>query len=228
MPGLDLRSMYTLYKEMKEAGFPDGLDETLSENHGYPVQAHHLICCSVMEQLEGGKMAKLAIASGYDINNGNNGIALPAYFGHQRKETLPRHRGGHWDDYYKKVKTELAKVYKDHKDDKPCNNKTVQDNIKGDLTDLEDLIRTKLTKRQWWLYDWSEELWSKDYRDEGATNMKSPRKRDGSSSSGQQWAATAFPGGVKRRHKVTGSQTILLSDWYSKKYGYPEPGGPTS
>jgi hypothetical protein len=227
MGGLDLRHMYTLYKEMKEAGFGSGLDETLSELHGYSVQAHHLISCSVMEKLEKGKMARLAIASGYDINNGNNGIALPAYFGHQRKDDLPRHRGGHWDDYYDKVKTELAKVYKQHKDADPCNNPTEAANIKGDLTDLEDLVRGKLTKRTWWLYDWSKDLWKGDYRDEGPSNMKSSRKRDGSSSSGQQWL-TAFAGGIRRRHTIKNSKPVHLKDWYTKKYGYPDPGSPTA
>src|SRR4051794_34997314 len=101
--GNTARHMYTMYKEMKEGSFPGhDPEDTLSELHGYSVQAHHLISCSVMAALESGKMAKLAEESKYDINNRNNGISLPAYFGHQKKDNLPRHRGGHWDDYYDK------------------------------------------------------------------------------------------------------------------------------
>ena len=63
------RSMYTLYKEMIDDLFgDDGCDMTLSENHGYPVQAHHCISCSVMAKTAGGKLATLAKKSGYDIN----------------------------------------------------------------------------------------------------------------------------------------------------------------
>ena len=222
------RHMYTLYKEMIEDGFgDDGLDQTLSENVGYPVQAHHCISCSVMAAVEGGKLARLAEEAGYDINNGNNGVALPAYFGHTRKDNLQRHRGGHWDKYYQNVEKKLQPIYDEHKGSKPCSDPAARKNILGDLQAAEDFIKDKLLSRKWWLYDWSQDLYDGDYRDEGAGNLKSGRKRDGSSTSGQQWLADYKGNQVKRRHKSLGSKNQLLSSWY-KKYGYPVPGGLTS
>jgi hypothetical protein len=225
--GITDRNMYTMKKALQEEYDEDGQSDTLSNAAGYPVQAHHLICCSVMQQLEGGKMARLAEASGYDINNGNNGIALPAKFGHQRKEMLARHRGGHWEKYYKNVRTELAKIYKRHKNDKPCGDDPASENIKGDLEDLEDLIRGKLTKRQWWLYDWSEKLWKGDYRDEGIQHMNSSRVPETSYSAGLQWLVNYAGPQVKRRHKMVDDEPVVRDDWYNH-YTYPVPGSPTS
>src|SRR3954453_21221099 len=115
------RQMYTLYKEMIESAFGKaGLDQTLSLNVGYTVQAHHCICCSVIAGMRAGDMGRLAIGSDYDVNNGHNGIALPAYFGHMRKDNKQRHRGGHWDDYYEKVEQKLDPIYDKYKSTKPC------------------------------------------------------------------------------------------------------------
>ena len=229
--GTVVRHMYTLYKEMMEQSFgEDECEPTLSLNHGYPVQAHHLISCSVMQKLEDGDMARLAEDSEYDINNGHNGLALPAYFGHQRREDKVRHRGGHWEDYYEKVRTELAKVYKRHKNKKPCEDEKARESIKGDLFDLETLIKKKLEKPTWWLYDWSQKLWKADYRDEGAGAgaMRSSGDRETSSSAGEDWIAKFPAGQVRRRHKVVNGKPVLLDSWYEDKYGYPVPGSPTA
>jgi hypothetical protein len=226
--GTVARHMYTLYKEMIDDAFgDDGCDATLSANTGYPVQAHHCISCSVMADHEGGDMARLAEEAGYDINNGNNGIALPAYFGHMRKESKQRHRGGHWDEYYKNVKKTLDPIYVKHKDAKPCTDPVARKNILGDLQAAENKIKGKLVNRTWWLYDWSEQLYDGDYRDEGAGNMKSARAREGSSSSGLQWLSDYAGPQVKRRHEIKSGNKSMLRRWYTK-YGYPVPGGLTS
>ena len=149
------RNMYTMKKALQDRVEEDeeGTSETLSKAIGYPVQAHHLICCSVMNDLKDGKMRDLAEDSGYDINEEGNGIALPAYFGNQRSDDLPRHRGGHCDDYYEKVKTELTKIYEDYEHLKPCDlDEKDRKDIRTDLGDLETFIRGKLLeKKAWWL-----------------------------------------------------------------------------
>jgi hypothetical protein len=225
--GTVARHMYTLYKEMIDEGFgDDGCDLTLSQNHGYPVQAHHCISCSVMAALEGGDMARLAEESGYDINNGNNGIALPAYFGHMRKESRQRHRGGHWDKYYKNVEKTIQPIYDKFKNTKPCSDPEARKNILGELKSAEDDIKAKLMKRTWWLYDWSQQLYNGDYRDEGAGNLNSGRAREGSSTSGLQWL-TDYAGQVKRRHQVKSGKESVRTTWYTN-YGYPAPDSPTA
>jgi hypothetical protein len=223
--------MYTMKKELKEALDEDGegTSETLSEAMGYPVQAHHLISCSVMDKFEKGKLRDLAKASGYDINSGNNGIALPAYFGHQRKDNKVRHRGGHWEDYYEKVRKELAKVYTDYEGTNPCDlEEEDRENIRGALQARENFIRRSLNaKNSWWLYPWSEELWTKDYRDEGPATMNSSRKREGSYSAGEEWATKYTGRQIKRRHRIVRDKPVVRSEWYDK-YDYPAPKTPTS
>jgi hypothetical protein len=219
--------MYTLYKEMIESAFgDDGCDQTLSQNHGYPVQAHHCISCSVMADLEAGDMARLAEEAGYDINNGSNGIALPAYFGHMRKESKQRHRGGHWDKYYKNVEETLQPIYDKHKKAKPCSDPEARKNILGDLKSAENKIKVKLTKRTWWLYEWSQQLYNGDYRDEGAGNLNSGRARETSSTAGLQWLSD-YAGTIKRRHEIKGGKILVRTQWYNK-HGYPAPGSTTS
>ena len=221
--GTVARHMYTLYKEMIEECFgDDGCDMTLSENHGYPVQAHHCISCSVISEIHSRDMARLAEESGYDVNNGNNGIALPAYFGHQRKETRQRHRGGHWDTYYKNVEKTLNPIYEKYKATKPCKDEEARKKILGALQTAENKIKGKLIDRTWWLYDWSKSLWSGDYRDEGTGNLNSARKRDGSSTTGQQWLIDTA-GDIKRRYEEKGGKKTVREKWYDDN-GYPVPG----
>lgn len=227
--GTVTRHMYTLYKEMIGDAFgDDGCDATLSANTGYAVQAHHCISCSVMADHQAGDMARLAEESGYDINSGNNGVALPAYFGHMRKHDKQRHRGGHWDEYYKNVDKELAKIYKTHKNAKPCSDPEARKNILADLKSAEDKIKAKLMDHKWWLYEWSEDLYNGDYRDEGAGAMNSARDREGSSTAGLQWLTDYAGPKAKRRHSVKAGKSNLLAAWYSAKYGYPVPGSLTS
>jgi hypothetical protein len=230
--GRTTRHMYTMYKSMIEEGFgDDGCDETLSQNHGYPVQAHHLISCSVMAALEGGKLARLAEKSGYDINRASNGIALPAYFGHMRKDNKQRHRGGHWETYYTNVKKQLDPIYEEHEDADPCKNEKDRKSILNALKGAEDTIRGKLEKRTWWLYDWSQQLYDGDYRDEGAGNLNSARTREGSSTAGLQWLGDYPKPDVRRRHELKGQgakrKAHVRTKWY-EGYGYPVPGSATS
>lgn len=218
------RAMYTLYKDMNEEFGDDGCDLTLSENMGYAVQAHHCISCSVIQELHSRDLARLAVDSDYDINNGNNGVALPAYFGHMKHDDRQRHRGGHWDDYYDAVADELNPLYEKYKKTDPCKDATARKNIKAALEAVENRIKKRLLKPSLWLYEWSEKLYNADYRDEGCGNMRAAGDRDGSSSSGLEWIAT-YGSTIKRRHALSGGRPALLTDWYTKKYGYPAPGG---
>jgi len=232
MGGSIVRNMYKLKKELGEdEDWDDDEDETLSDAVGYSVQAHHCISCSIIGEKKYKQLADWAIASDYDINRGNNGIALPAYFGHMRKENKQRHRGGHDQIYYKEVRKELDKLLKDLKGVDPCKNKQDRVDVLGALTGAEDRLKSGLKSRSIWLYDWSQKLWSKDYRDEGATNMKSGRRREGSYSAGMEWVASFGGRDVKRRYAVVKGpnkkdKKVLLTKWYSA-YGYPVPGGLT-
>lgn len=221
------RYMYTLKKELGEdEDWDDEEDETLSDAVGYAVQAHHCISCSIIGEKKYKQLADWAIASDYDINRGSNGIALPAYFGHMRVENKQRHRGGHHDIYYDKVREELDKILEDLEGVDPCKNEKDRKSVLGALTGAENSLRSKLRSRRIWLYDWSRKLYQKDYRDEGPTRMESERKREGSSASGLQWADNFTPGKKRRRHelvKVKGQwKAVVLAQWYSK-YGYPVP-----
>lgn len=75
-PGRITRHNYTLVKERleqwKEELGDDGFSKSATEYFGYPLQAHHCICCSVMQEHSNGKLGKLSIKSGYNINNGDN------------------------------------------------------------------------------------------------------------------------------------------------------------
>jgi hypothetical protein len=211
------RSNYKLKK-----GLGATLDRSLSKKAGYPLQAHHLISCSVMGMPDFARVAKWAKAAGYDINRKTNGIAMPANFGHTRKKKLQRHNGGHDDIYYKKVRAELQKILDDVVDAKPCPNDQDKKDILAALTSAENRIRRNLAQRNFWLYDWSEELWEADYRDEGAGNLANPYGRERAYAAGIQWNADYPRGGLRRRHEVVGSQAVLRDAWYNR-YGYPLP-----
>lgn len=232
MSGSILRNMYKLKSELgDEEDWDDDEDETLSDAVGYAVQAHHCISCSIIGEKKYKKLADWAIASDYDINRGNNGIALPAYFGHMRVENKQRHRGGHDEIYYNKVREELDALLEDLDGVDPCKNAKDRASVLGALTGAENRLKAGLKNRSIWLYDWSQKLWSKDYRDEGGTNMASGRRREGSYSSGMQWVDNFAGGQVRRRHAVARSpkgrqKKVLLAKWYSS-YGYPVPGGLT-
>jgi len=229
--GCIVRNMYTLKKELgEEEDWDDDEDETLSDAVGYSVQAHHCISCSIIGESKYKKLADWAITSDYDINRGSNGIALPAYFGHMQVQKKQRHRGGHDEIYYKAVRKELDKLLKDLKGVDPCKSKQDRQDVLGALGGAESRLKAGLEGRSIWLYDWSQKLWSKDYRDEGGTNMHSSRRREGSYSSGLEWVDN-FKGAVKRRHAMITTRDgkerrKVLTKWYAK-YGYPVPGGLT-
>lgn len=227
--GTTTRKMYTLYKglmrESEDMIGVDGCDMTLSQYWGYPLQAHHCISCSVMNSLEQGKLSKLAESAGYDINNANNGIALPAYFGHQWFNEEQRHRGGHQNSYYEYVEKLLSPLYDQYKNKNLCTDEKARKNILSDLEKIEDNIKSKLENKRLWLYEWSEQLYNGDYRDEGATNLNSSRNREGSSTTGLDWLKVYGSSTVKRRYSVdTDGRKKIRTAWY-QKYGYPVPAG---
>ena len=226
------RYMYKLKSELGENENWNDDDETLSDAVGYAVQAHHCISCSVMNEPKYAQLADWAEISDYDINSEYNGIALPAYFGHTRKENKQRHRGGHDKIYYEKVQEELNKVLKELKGVDPCKNAKDREDVLAALKGAGERIRAGLKQRKIWLYDWSAKLYNADYRDEGATALHNPtRKREGSYSAGMEWAGKFGGGQVKRRHSIETTRKgkerkVLARAWYAK-YGYPAPGGLT-
>ena len=225
--GTTVRKMYTMYKglmkESEDMIGVDGCDMTLSQYWGYPLQAHHCISCSVMNTVKNGLLSKKAISAGYDINNANNGIALPAYFGHQRLNNEQRHRGGHQKSYYQFVKEKLEPLYDKYKGKNVCPGKPANKSILKDLKGIENNIKGKLEGRKLWLYEWSEQLYNGDYRDEGAATLKSPRKREGSSTAGLDWLEKFGSAKIKRRYRddAQGKATVRI-EWYTK-YAYPVP-----
>lgn len=219
------RDQAALNKEgIAEEWGDDGLDKTASKRSGYPVQAHHCISCSVMQKNNNTKMAKLAIDSGYDINNGKNNIFLPAKFGHMKRDSKQRHRGGHAQAYYNFVDGKLNAIYKVVKDMKPCQKPADKQAILDALTNLQKTIYAKLKDREVWLYDWSERLYDEDYREEGSGALTSPNQQS-SSTAGLAWA-DAYPKGSARR-KLEPDGKTLRSKWY-KSRGFPVPGGKTT
>jgi len=211
-----------LKKEGMEALGEDGFDGTPSELFGHAVQAHHCISCSVIQRHKDKATSILAIKSGYDINNGNNNIFLPSKFGFMRINNDQRHRGGHWDKYYKYVEKKLDAFYKEHKDDDPCNNDEDKKNILSDLKDIEKKIYSDLDNRRQWLYDWSEKLYNEDYKEEGPGALTSDNQQP-SSSAGLAWVEN-YPKGKRRRKHYNNNLKIT---WYSSK-GFPPPGSATA
>lgn len=223
--GTTARKQAKLVKEgVAEEFGDDGNDLTASMRHGYPVQAHHCICCSVMQKNNDTKMAKLAIDSGYDINNGKNCIFLPAKFGHMRRGNKQRHRGGHYKKYYDYVDSRLSKIYKNHKDKKPCEDPKARADILGDLMSLQSTIYSHLDSRKVWLYAWSEKLYNEDYREEGAGDLTAANQQT-SSTAGLAWADRYPSGSTRRKVQIDGES--LRVQWYIAK-GFPVPGGVTS
>lgn len=220
MSGSVARNQSKLNKEGIESEFgDDGMDETASKRFGYPVQAHHCICCSVMQKNNNGEMAKLAIDSGYDINNGDNNIFLPARFGHMRRDNKQRHRGGHCQAYYDYVDDKLNPIYEKFKDEDPCNDDKAKKKILGALNTLQKKIYNALDNREVWLYSWSEVLYNQDYKEEGPGDLKKANMQ-GSSSAGLEWVVR-YPGGTPRRKMLAdGSHNV---NWYTSK-GYPPAG----
>lgn len=219
--GDTLRKQWKLVKEgLAEEYGEDGLDLTASKRKGYPVQAHHCICCSVIQKNNSGKLSALAIDAGYDVNNGKNNIFLPAKFGHMRKNNEQRHRGGHCKKYYAYVDKELNPIYEDYKDSNPCPGNQDAKDILNDLMALQKSIYSKLDKRSLWLYEWSKTLYNQDYREEGSGALTA-QNQQGSSTAGLAWVERYSKG--KPRRKMTAASK-LRSSWYSSK-GFPVPGG---
>jgi hypothetical protein len=204
------------------------------KEHGtIPVQAHHLLSSNVVIELdyEYRSRAKrlMANSAGYKLNAAPNGINLPTHFGHQMKIDKQRHCGNHWDTYYANVKAELRPIYDKFETEDVCKDPVARQKFLGKFKDAEDAVRAEVegAPPSWWLYDWSEELWTHDYRDEGTGNMKLTRKPDKSYEAGKEWVAKkSSKGEIKRRYieQKTGSSTknVVNRQWYSvRSYAVP-------
>lgn len=222
-PGNVERSSKLVREGIKEEWGEDGLDQTASDRKGYPNQAHHCISCSVIQQHSESKLAKLVVQAGYDVNNGKNCIFLPAKFGHMRRNNEQRHRGGHWDTYYKYVGKQLDPLYTEYKDKDPCKDEEARKEILEWLIDIERTIYNDLDQKKSWLYDWSELLYNEDYREEGPGPLTA-ENRQPSSSAGLEWV-TQYPRGTTRRKCLKNGN--LRTAWYSS-HGFPVPGSTNS
>jgi hypothetical protein len=198
-------------------------------NGGIPDQAHHLLSSSVVIELdyEYRSRAKklMANASGYQLNAAPNGILLPTHFGHQMKLNRQRHRGNHRERYYRDVKKILRPKYDKFETLDVCKEPT-KSQFLACFTDAENLVRSNIVSRVWWLYDWSQPLWDGDYRDEGTGDLSLNRPPDTSQETGKQWL-TDKAGDIKRRYMTitVGStkRNIVNTKWYAS-HTYPKPG----
>ena len=202
----------------------------VSPNGGIPDQAHHLLSSNVVISLDdefeqtGSAGLKLAFASGYQLNAAPNGILLPTHFGHQRKVNLQRHRGNHFNKYYKNVEKVLRPIYKDFKDLNVCKD-PARSQLHQAFSGAENAARSNIRSRAWWLYAWSEPLWDGDYRDEGTGNFYLNRPPDTAFEAGLQWLQDT-QGGIKRRYKKQqrkdGTANVVRTEFYSNN-NYPSP-----
>jgi len=227
--GRTTRSMSKMYSQLLKKYRKDydkkDLSKTRSKFWGYPLQAHHLISCHVMQENE--ELDELVLKTEYDINEASNGLDLPAKFGHQMVNEEMRHAGNHDDKfYYEKVRSQLKNVYEKYKNKTPddiCNSKTLRKNLKNDLHRKEKYIRKMVENKKWWLYAWSEELYKGNYCDEGITNLNSSRDRECSAEIGKKWLGKFGHGVIKRRYWMSDGKPVVRKGWYEKKYGYPVP-----
>src|SRR5262249_43470327 len=99
------------------------------------------------------------------------------------------------------------------------------------LGGAENIARSKLTGKKWWLNEWSEPLWNGDYRDEGTGNLDVTRGPDTSADAGMEWLEqTKKPGAIKRRciKQIIGNQIVFVVNnaWYSTYQYGPVPASP--
>jgi hypothetical protein len=190
--------------------------KTPSQSFRYPVEAHHAISCSVVQKHA---IAQKAIDAGYNVNNGKNCIYLPACFGHMMRDKLQRHKGGHFDAYYKKVKEGLDDVWKKNKSKDPCD-PTDRKSILSGLENLQSDIKKKLSgpKPKLWLYEWSKDCFKKDYREEGGGSLEDWSWGPGTSDAYKWMSKHVSP---KRK---TEKGTKNVNTWWYQQDGYPVPG----
>lgn len=206
-----------------------------------PDQAHHLLASSVVIALDTEfykeckkrkvkPARRFADAAKYQLNGEPNGLLLPIRFGHQKHLNKVRHRGRHGPPYFKEIDTLLRPLYEDVID----NGKDVCGPDKlaflQDFATKEKNVKRRITpgstgNPSLYLYEkWSEKLWTKDYRDEGATKGKLLSKRGivDDAAAGLEWEQNMKP--IKRRHTLEGKKKTpkLNEEWYkSKKYPVP-------
>jgi hypothetical protein len=213
----------------------------IKEDKKIPEQAHHLLASSVVLRLDteffkkqkikkGTPRKRYARAAGYKLNEQPNGILLPIRFGHQHHLNLVRHRGRHGSDYFDKIYQILKPIYDDFlKEGKDVCGDDRQEFL-DEFEAAEKDVRSQLTSDPptLWLYKWSEELWTKDYCDEGATDgrLRSTRGIVDDAATGLEWVEKMVPGPIKRRYMLQGKNKVpkYNQEWYTKK-SYPDPGG---
>lgn len=192
-----------------------------------PNQAHHALSSSVILALDADPkyQPELAETSGYDINNANNGILMPARYGHQKRMNLQRHEGGHSEKYYDKVREHIEPIWKDYKDLDHCNDPQGVEDLLADLAGKENSAKTRIKNLKWELYDRSKELYTKDYKDEGQGDMSNlSRPHDPSRASGLGWLDVEAQGNnIRRRYEVKNGKKVVYTNFYTTR-GYPPPG----
>jgi hypothetical protein len=206
----------------------------VSPNGSIPDQAHHLLASNVVIEFDAkyskktNKYKKLAFASKYQLNAAPNGILMPTHFGHQEELDLPRHCGYHYKVYFDNIRALLTPIYNKFKNLNVCK-EPFKGNFHAELTSAESTAKSNVKNRTWWLYEWSELLWVKNYKDEGTGNMFAKRGPVTSKNAGLDWAAkTTTPKRRCLKVKVGNQETIVLNtDWYTNNT-YPPPGGPNS
>lgn len=128
-----------------------------------------------------------------------------------------RHSGGHSEQYYTYVRKKLDSLYKKYKDTNPCKDKKAKKGINDGLMSIQITIFNDLVDRKVWLYEWSEELYNEDYREEGPGDLTMDN-RQGDSKAGLAWVKQ-HKGKPRRKHFKNGN---LMKAWYVSK-GFPVP-----
>lgn len=192
-----------------------------------PNQAHHALSSSVILELDAKPEygPKLAEKAGYNINNANNGILMPARYGHQKAMNLQRHEGGHSEAYYTKVRELIEPIWEDYKNLDHCKDPQGVTDLLADLADNENVAKTQISDIGWELYARSKELFTKDYKDEGQGDLSNKsRPNDPSRASGLGWIGfEAIGNNLRRRYEVKNGEKVVYAGFYDY-YGYPSPG----
>jgi hypothetical protein len=193
-----------------------------------PNQAHHALSSSEILKLEVDPeyQQNLAENSGYDINNANNGILMPARYGHQKRMKLQRHEGGHSEDYYLQVERILVPIYGAYQQMDPCTDSEGKEDLLADLRDAENDAKQQIKELNWELYARSKELYEEDYKDEGQGELSmshQERPRDTSRASGLGWLdVEAKDNNIRRRYRIVDGKEEVNTEFYDT-YGYPYP-----
>jgi hypothetical protein len=131
-PGSLERNQYKLRQQI-EGGVPEGYE------------AHHLI---PINEAKSSTALPEAAKVGYDINNGNNGIALPKDEAEAKKTGKPLHRGNPSPEYKDFVTDLLQELDDDYIAAKQDGEPWSKDELLKQAHQVEDTIRKALTQRK--------------------------------------------------------------------------------